>query len=292
MRIVLKLGAHKTGCSALQGFLNDNSGLLQTKGIAIAKRKLIRRALGWGTSEFFSENFALFDQAIAGELANARKAFLVVNENALGRPVVEGQRNLYPLHEDALADMHLRLKGHDTKIVYHIRSQDDFLESYYLQTIYEGAHHTFGEWISAIDLEAISWVPAVRLLQEQFGKGNVIVRDYSVERAKGQEEFLGSFLRTGHPKLKFGFWRKPKFDSNRSRSNASISARGLDIALAANKIFTTKSERRALKNLLKARFSNKNLPRPQLFSPQLRSEIRSRYEQENAALTAENDSSP
>ena len=71
------------------------------------------------------------------------------------------------------------------------------------------------------------------------------------------------------------------------RDNASLSDRGLQIALAANPHLTSKEERVAVRKFLQEHFPNTRYPRPVLLSEPERAKLDERYGAEYEDLVRE-----
>ena len=191
-------------------------------------------------------------------------------ENLVGRPFTRaGKGRLYPNAQrniEALARARTRTP---TKVLVSIRPQAEFVESYYLQTVHQGGHETFGEWLRLVDLEALSWRPIVDAMWAHFGPDNVEVIDFRRIR-DGQELFLQHLLARIDKRLDTPVsYSEPK--------NRSVSARGLEMALAANPHLKTSEERGALRTFLQTHFSNLDGPRPVLFTDEQKAALWDRY---------------
>ena len=91
------------------------------------------------------------------------------NEKTMGRPFPQGGNGvLYARGPGNIAALAAAIgDGVRPKIFLSIRPQHEFLESFYLQTIHEGRHRPFDAWLSAVDLNALSWRPVVDALHAQ-----------------------------------------------------------------------------------------------------------------------------
>ena len=168
----------------------------------------------------------------------------------------------------------------DSSLVVHIRSQETFVESYYLQRVHEGYYGPFDEWISGVDLGNISWRPMVDGLIEAFGLERITVLDFDTIRA-GQKQFLSDFLEVIAPGQTVSVAYPPL-------RNPSISAQGLRIALNVNPLLETAIERKAMRKFLQREFNNTKGKRPTLLSAEQSAELRNAYADENAEILKTN----
>jgi hypothetical protein len=155
-------------------------------------------------------------------------------------------------------------------VIITVRPQADFLESYYMQTINQGGHDTFEEWFARRNLAKLSWQPLIEMTKATFSPSAVEVMDFEVLRNNGPEAYLVEFMEIADPGRPIDI-TAPKGD------NASLSARGLQIALAINPLLIDKSEQAVTRKFLQENFSNRNSPRPVLLTDDQRADIEHRY---------------
>ena len=275
-QIAYHLGAHKTGSSLLQKYMRDNPDVLRRHRMVYLSRSEMNELVGWGKRLLTRP--ALLEDRIAELIADRRCTTLVTShENTLGPPLKPDGAHLYPRGPEIAEQLAHVLDRWPARIILYIRPQDEFVESYYLQRIQQGDHLTFEAWLEQVDLDALSWRPAVAALHQHFGPDRVEVVDFGRIRA-GQNAFIADFFRRIDPALDLS----PDYQPVR---NASISDKGLRIALAANRHLRTDFERKAMRRFLQRHFSNRNSPRPVLLSPQQRTQLRERYAPEYLELT-------
>ena len=292
-QIALHLGAHKTGTSLLQKYLEVRTDEVAKMRVAVITRSQSSDLLGWGEPvrqhperlrhALIAAGKPRGDRAGKRKLSRAAAALLrrpatviLSNENALGRPFTEGVPGLYPNAADC-ADALARSVGDlEPRVVYYLRSQEQFLESYYLQTVHQGGTATFADWYSKLDPSAVSWVPVIEAIVNAFGPDRLVLRDFEEIRA-GQNAFIEAFLRSCDPRL------SPTVDYSALR-NISISQRGLDLALAMNPLLESSKERHQVRVFLQRHFNNTTSPRPILLSDIEKDDLRDRFAAENRDL--------
>jgi len=245
MRTIMHVGAHKTGTSLIQKYFRDKMSLLGESSVSFISRSDTNKLIGWG--QHLVDHPERLTSRLETELAHSPQVF-VSHENTLGHPFVEGKRGLYPDAPDlakALAAITLEF---DPCVAFYVRPMADYVESFYLQTVHQGAFQGFEEWYATLDPATLSWQPIVDALDDAFGAGRVVIGDFSTISA-GQNEFLAHFMeRCGLP--------VPGSVDYRPLRNPSVSARGLEIALQINPFLENIEERRAARRFLQDNFSN------------------------------------
>ena len=276
-RVVLHVGAHKTGSSLVQKFLRDNRKALSGSGIHYIPRSDMNTLVGWGKA--LHDKPELLRTRLEEVTAGRAGVALASHENTLGRPFVPGTPGLYPDGPRNAKALGQILDGLDYTVVVYIRPQADFVESYYLQSLHEGGTQTFAEWTEEmIVAESLSWQPLIDALEESLGPERVVVKDFR-EIQHGQEEFLRRFFTAigvdpGIP-LSYAPVRNP-----------SISEKGMQMALAVNPLLTQPRQRKAVRVFLQKHFSNRRYPRPALYSADERQRMSQLYDEEYRAWSS------
>lgn len=291
--VILHLGAHKTGTSVLQKYMRDRPSEMAAYRASMISRTDTNHLIAWGSAVM--EKPELLREAVIAasqqHLPSVRlkrfpvlrrfgggppRTVIVSHENSLGRPVDPDGDSLYPFAEDCANALKASVGSLKPRAVFYIRSQEQFLESYYLQTVHQGSTLRFRQWLESVDLDAVSWVPVIEKLAAAFGDDHVVVRDFA-EIKQGQNQFIENFLRICDPSL------NPSVHYGASR-NLSVSARGLELALATNPYLESAAERKASRVFLQANFNNSTGARPELFTEQEKAELRQHYSAENQEL--------
>jgi len=254
--LVLHLGAHKTGTSLIQKFIRDNAELCADAGVASILRSETDRIIGWGRSREIDAGKQDLRQYIDSADKSGFSYFVLSHENALGRPfdAQKGATRLYPYGLGRAKTLRAALEGYPIKVIYYFRSAAAFVESYYLQTIHEGDYTPFKTWRRNTGRPSLSWGPVYEDLCEVFGAECVTPKVFNSEIALGQEAFLEAFFSTfmdpaPNPSAFNNFYYAPV-------RNSSIGEKGLEIALAANPLLSSGSERKLMRKFLQANFSN------------------------------------
>jgi hypothetical protein len=260
-RLVLHVGAHKTGTSLVQKFLRHNPSFADKHDIDYIPRSDCNELIGWGKVTL-REPELLRDRLRFERRTKPGQLILISHENSLGKPFIPGDPGLYPETLRCARGLRRATKGFDTRVVFYMRPLADFAESYYLQTIHEGRTHSVAQWLDGQDQTTWLWGPVIEALDEAFGRDNVSIGDFS-EIAEGQEQFLRHFL-----------WRigitKTSGLSYKSVRNASISARGLAMAMDVNQMLKSGDERHETRKFIQKHWSNRQFDRARPLPDDLR----------------------
>ncbi len=170
--VVLHLGAHKTGTSVVQKFMRDRPRQMELLRLAAVPRSFTNEVIGWGAVpsehperlrdavlETARRRLPIaggvrLPAALVGVLGSAPRTVIVSHENALGRPFGPRGSALYPYSADCANGLARSVGDLTQRVVYYLRSQEEFLESYYLQTVHQGGTATFDAWLSTKDTTA------------------------------------------------------------------------------------------------------------------------------------------
>jgi hypothetical protein len=272
--IVLHIGAHKTGSTALQAALQKNSDLLIGSDIVTIPRPLV--------AEMFVHEMLLEARQVIADI-NA-ESVLITHEVILGWPFgpvgkwMPDYPYLYPESQIRLEALSRIFEGFDVRIIYYIRDQASFLESFYIQCVQVGATCSFREWVSKIDLSQLSWRPIIDAIRSRFP---VCVKRFETEFAHSQSEAFRRFLAVATPAVPQKEINKITFEDP---INRSLSAVGLSMMKEVNNMSLPPKQRDALRAMLQRHMSNIGGERPSLLSEKQRV-LLAAYKPENEMLT-------
>ena len=178
-RLILHIGAHRTATSALQTYLFDNFKNLKTKGFLYPFR--VRRHL------------KLMNQIFAGK-RDVREAAETIAQRADDHP--EDIHTIILSDEDICLRQDLSLLGQfreifDVKVVFTLRRQDTWLESWFLQNIKwqwndKLSHCSLAEFMAMReDFHWIHYDRYVRHLEQVFGADNIILNIHEKQQMQG-----------------------------------------------------------------------------------------------------------
>lgn len=274
--VIANIGAHKTGSSLIQTHFRSNRAHYEERGLAILTRGEASAAIGIGG--VLKKDPGILKNKIERRIRlTGNRVLFFSYENILGRPF-GSKVGLYVGGLKSMGAFRQAVAGCDVRIAYAIRPQWEFVQSYYIQRVHEGYFLPFEEFLREIDLDRISWVPLIEGLRTEFGEENVDVFDFG-EIRKGQAEFVARLVRTS---ISEDLEVAP-IDQN--VHNASLSERGLEIALRVNPLLTPGTgEAAKVRQFLQAHFSNRSEPRPKLMSRELKDWLMKRYGEEYESL--------
>lgn len=279
-QIVLHLGAHKTGTSAIQRYMEIHADLCAANRVGFLPRPDGGGLLQWGRKDQIEAARPELDQRLAASEAAGDLDYVISQENLVGPPFVAGKKMLYPRLTERAGNIRDALDGRPIRVLFYIREQGAFLESFYLQTVNQGESHSFKEWCQAMHDTNLSWGPVCRALGDVFGAANVIIRSFDADIAAGQAEFLRRFF-AGFRTFDPAAWKDFAYDG---LHNMSLGDKGLAIALAVNKFLERGAEQRLMRDFLQDNFSNRRYARPSLMKPEKKLEMAEAFAAENAAL--------
>ncbi len=273
--VVLHMGAHKTASSALQATLEHAGRSLSRIGIETMPRSILTQT---AVHAQYPELRNIITSVNAPHLILSHEVILgwpfgPLGEMRAGKP----PDSLYPEAGPRLDFLARVCEGMDARVIYYIRDQDTFLQSFYIQLVQGGATFSFDEWLSTIDLSRLSWVKVIDQIRTRFP---VHVKRYETEFAHSQCDAFKRFLAAAAPqcadeKLDVAPFEKP--------TNRSLNKTGLVLMIEANKLGLEASQRRALRRSLQTHLSNLDGARPELLSEK-QLEILAAYRPENEAL--------
>ena len=205
MQLILHIGTHKTGTSAVQECLRRNERILAERGIYYAHRARARtlnqlaQLIASGQS---SEARALVDSHLAKARAHGATTFLISAESFFAMTMffrkLEGDacedywaseaRCIELLHDVLPADMPKR-------VVVFFRRQDTFLESVYAQTVRTRPLSATCEQFAASVSEALDYARHMRLWSRVFP--DCVVHTYEETANAAARFFLGTVLKIG-----------------------------------------------------------------------------------------------
>ena len=178
-RLILHIGAHRTATSALQTYLHENFSQLKTQGYFYPFK--VRR------------HIKLMNQIFAGN-RDVQEAADTINKRADAHPE--------DIHTVVLSDEDICLRrdlsplaqfrdSFDVKVVFTLRRQDTWLESWFLQNIKwqwneKLSHCSLDEFLAMReDFHWIHYDRYVRHLEELFGKDNIILNIHEKQQMQG-----------------------------------------------------------------------------------------------------------
>ena len=198
-------------------------------------------------------------------------------ENVLGSFDLTRSSGPYPNAKAAAQHLVDAFPDSDVRLFFSIRSLDRFLESGYIQRILTRREtREFESYIAGVDLESLSWVPAVRAFESAVGAENLIVWEYE-SFISSEAAIWRALLRHDHPDSLLV--RPPK------KSNYSLSDKGLTYMRSLNPVVTQLDSRKFRRFIKKTFGSQKGQSAPQLLDDARRDKLLSQYERDRQDLS-------
>jgi len=233
--------------------------------------------------QIYRQGFSLSDAAKA-QIETLCEAYFVT-ENSKVLVLQEGYSDLIVFGPEFTDDSNFNfiistIGAHaDIDLVVFVRRQTDFLGSFYMQSVREGAVWTFQEYLSAFNLDNLDWFALAEGLSAHPDIGKVTVLPYEKKvLSPGGYSFAGdAFFKFIDPKLQIG-------DSAMDIiANPSLDPAHIDLALAANRTMTPDEAYEEYKRIAEIH------PKPpyqtfSLLSNERRGELLERYSASNRAL--------
>lgn len=279
MKVVLHLGAHKTGSTFIQNTMKENLNLLSGQGVAYFggedarinfTRDIVYPAAGLRASELSYDELLINCRRLLHEKAEKHRALFISNENILGYcDLIKSGGYIYPRSSSVLVFLREVLVEWDVKVHFFIRNYADFIESTYIQKIKEGLHYEFEEYRRVCTIEKISWVTAIEDIWSCFGEENVRIvkyEDFKCDQEKYLDYALGALGCSG---VKLNFTKERDV-------NPSYSAVALDLAKHANKILK-QNDLKDYRGFLTKRFPSNVYGKPPLLSDSEKKEFSKKY---------------
>ena len=282
----IHIGTHKTGTTSIEAFLKTNRTALADQGIGLltfprdARRALREHAEG--------------HEAAATNLANTLEHLITKQSRACAN-----QPNTYILSWEGFcgnaskgySDAHLMANALNVAskycnlnpyIILYIRPQEEFISSYYSQTVKDGKTKSIQEFLHDLPSASFNWLRLTETFERQFGADQVVVERYCRELFPGKNEILKDFC--AHLSIDTRGLTFPLSSIN-SAKNAGWSKPMIEIARILN-AQVSKNEQQTMKeifNELTPQIAKKDYA---YFDAHTTTLIRNNYFESNQALCA------
>lgn len=185
--ICLNVGAHLTGSPRLQQSLGKSPDFLATQDCALIRHKdvasdVIPDVVAWRRDPDLVARPDSLTRLLKGLERRPERSVVWTYEGLLGELNVAMDGSIYPHAPRVIEALGEILDGSPTKIAFTVRSYPDFIESAYTWLVRNSQAFTFERFLGKIDLDLLTWRPAVEALRGTFGDENVLVTAYEVDR--------------------------------------------------------------------------------------------------------------
>ncbi len=179
--LVIHIGTHKTGTSALQAFFGNRADELDTRGVHYLRSGRAagkaHHELSWGIRERHGADVSAWD-AVRAELKANAQATQIISSEAFWFTDPAGVKA-------QLGEVK------DLRIVMYLRRQDKYLQSLYKQTVAGGRRISFQQWREKFHFRG-DYLSVVRQWADAFGKDALVIRPY--ERGGKTIDVVADFL--------------------------------------------------------------------------------------------------
>ncbi|MCG2590830.1 hypothetical protein [Rhodohalobacter sulfatireducens] len=169
--LIIHIGTHKTGTSAIQQHLKLNKKELLNENINYIKFK--HRKLTKKTYEY--------DKSFKNNLEEYLKSKIIASRlNLISFEGLSGDLSNYYSNYKILAKiLNDCTSQFNPKIVIFFRRQDQFIQSAFMQLKHQGEELSFSEFYNAAKVGNLNWLQFANYYEDLFGKDNVICIPYS-----------------------------------------------------------------------------------------------------------------
>jgi hypothetical protein len=193
----IHIGTHKTGTTSIEALLKTNRTVLAEQGIGLlsfprdARRALRKQTEGNETSAKILANTL---EHLISKQAQACKSQL--NKYILSWEGFCGNARKGYSDASLMADTLFnasKICNLNPYIILYIRPQEEFISSYYSQTVKDGETKSIQEFLHGLPSESFNWLRLTEAFEHQFGANHVVVERYCRESFPGKNEILKNF---------------------------------------------------------------------------------------------------
>jgi hypothetical protein len=248
--VFVHIGTHKTGSTSLKVSLRKSKKYLNSQGLNYLETD-------------WSYDLMKKNELDTEVLEHIRKAFLkqvsqcpqnnniIISAEKFSGDPYTGYSNAMTL----ASSLKLITEGFDVKLLVYLRRQDSFIESLYSQSIHQGAHWSFNEFMQTRPSQLFDWNKLILSFELEFGESQVNVRSYDYFREASDTSLHQDFFEF------LGVTDLTKIYQGKKDTNISYSAAALGFARRVNK-YIEPSLQKAFRYGLQKSNSSK---RPKLF---------------------------
>lgn len=284
-QVVLHLGFHKTGTTALQRSMIqrlDENGLVdrwtyqgKDVGPMVDPLLALRKLIGQSDGDYAGNITAALTESFDRFFGDGDKSLFISDETLTGQPGF-GAQVLYPNLEQLLTPLAAALKGLPTEVIVVVRRQPEWLESMYIQMVQQGKPQAFAGFIKDLKISTLSWTTVLDRVRTTLDRPMVVVPyEYLRDLDGGLIDWFDR--RLGFPES----FRNPEI-----RRNVGLSEKGLLAALGAFPVFSPE-ERRTFRRWLQTHFPATATTRPRLLTDRGRGQLLDALAEDNDLLFSE-----
>lgn len=246
MKIIIHLGAHKTGSSAIQQGLSEASvgegNFFLKDGVYVDLRSsdpiCTRIRSNWGQS-YKSDSRKQVSTDIRNALQethrqNPDKNLIISYENLCGDYNLSGKTTIYPLLARYVQVLYDATRDYSVTYVFGVRNYWRFIESTHSQLV-KGRYETrsFFEYYQQVPIDALSWLSCYEAIAGVVGEKNTLFYRY--------EDFLSN--PNSYLEQLFGLAAKEE-NARLPLANPSLSAKGVELLRRLNPVLSPEEKRK------------------------------------------------
>jgi len=288
-KMFIHAGPPKTGTTLIQTQLFAKSEALRAAGIAYISNEGIverqrRRFYDYPTVGF-DKLQAEFGASIDIELQRLKvgeaESAIVSWEAILGPPYFPVKSDIFPYAPIVISQIHQAVskRGFEPHFIFHVRRQDEFLESWALQRVQAGNLLPFKEFVDGfVDIKKISWLRILDASVGVFGQDRTHALLFD-DLSRGPQFYLDRFMSVIDPSVTV------QYDMSLF-SRLSFSAMAYEIALESFKSIRKRDHRRKFTRFLQDNCDSRTYGRCIFLDDEERAEMVEFYREENQRLFA------
>ena len=217
--ILIHLGPHKTGTSAIQKSLIAHSQELEHSGVFFLRSKETHKASLDLAQEHFEDAEKRLSQ-ISKTIASLPQETIVMSHEDFSGTLIgrSGKRGVYPKLTKNLRILSRALRPHSVRFVFFVRQEANWLRSCYHQHLkYRSRFHSFADFSNYFE-KGFCWSQKLEKPKEVFG-ANLVVLEYKSDPKAGISRLLELLPLDATSKSEFPFF----LGENKSPTSEQIS---------------------------------------------------------------------
>ena len=235
-RVVLHVGAHRTGSTLLQSLLAELNPQLMEVGVHFdveSSRELA--VLSHQADPDISRLRGTLEERCLGLEAST---ILLSNESLIG-----DSKNSYSDAPSIARNLREIFTSSEVSVVLYIRRQDLFLESLYHQNIQNGSSEDFETFCDGRDIHGLFWDEIVESYAEIFGPSSITIGVFE-SLLDNPQQYVSRLFRACGFESEISIGELPLF-------NPSLSSKGLELARRCNALLTKEEQEKMSAFLVK-----------------------------------------
>ncbi|MEH6359546.1 MAG: hypothetical protein V7761_02315 [Amylibacter sp.] len=192
-KILIHLGPHKTGSTAIQKLLNQNSTILRSHGINFVHTKHVHEAAMAMAGAEYEKSEKILSMLANDMESSSSEQFILSQEDFAGHLIGRDKgRKVYPRLTKHLRILNRAFNSFDVSFLFFTRNEDDWLRSCYVQNLkYRTAFSSFNGFERNFR-EGFNWDIVLEKPKVTFKKA-LQIREYKTAPTDGLSAILEHF---------------------------------------------------------------------------------------------------